>query len=282
MFKIKNTPGNYLGAILLLVLIFSSCKKQTLQTFDEANDGVYFNNYDIVAKFQDPDDGLISSNEDSVLILPLLSFISQSSDTVLYPFPMSITGVASDHDREVKISVVAAGTTAKAGVDYETLPEHFIFHAGKYNDTGWVKLYNAHPGIDSTKSLLIGLEPSPELMLNLPVISDGYHALLTTLKRGVSFGDTLVAPYLWANSGCRLGLFSKKKYDLINQQFGYLIPQPADTWWATPADVFGHATTIINEILALLQQYLIQQALLGTPVLYEDGTPMAIGDDDNC
>lgn len=259
MQKIKYSAGWLFFSMLFL----GACKKEKLLTFDTTN-SIYFAQQD---QYDYPVDSISFSfayaNEqvvDSVVLLTIKA-----------------TGAPADADRKVKV-VVDESSTAKAGIDYEALPDYFVFPAGNVSETIGIKLLRAEGLKNETVDLVLKLETNEDFTTKLSTIPAEY----TATEKETSFlhfklviGDILVEPEQW--NPFSYGKFTPKKLLLICELGGV---EPA--WFLTYNTLSSAEQSLFiakrNYMGVLLQRYLLQQQNAGTPVLYEDGTEMATDD----
>ena len=156
-----------------------------------------------------------------------IEFVNPTEDTTAFSFmfhpevaaggaydlaiPVKILGQAKDFDREFKIIVVDTLTSATAGTHY-TMPEKFVFRAGLFEDTVYIKL---HRTADlKTDKVTLGLRI---------VNNDEFMAGLFDYRESIwVINDAIAQPAWWTStiSNTYLGSYSDKKYALLIEVTG--------------------------------------------------------------
>lgn len=248
---------NYIGLSLLVLGLVTSCKKETLTTYNTA-DNIYFK-YTVTGNF-------IDTANFSFGYSPLTT-----QDSV-FRIPVFVTGAPSDHDRVYNIGVVTENTTAIAGTNY-VLPSPAIVRAGRLVDTLTIQFLRAANLQQGARTLQIRLEPSDELKTGVTSFATNVTGELNILNFRFNITDNIGPGNYWTGIfQTYFGNFSVKKVRLINAIAG----MPLDyytTGWLTDLNLSARATTWA----IFTTRYLSDQKAAGNTILDEDGTEMMMG-----
>lgn len=248
---------NFTGLCLLALGLFSSCKKETLTTYN-TEDNIYFK-YTVTNNF-------IDTANFSFGYSPL------TTQDSLFKIPVFVTGSLSDHDRVYNIGVVADSTTAIEGTNY-VLPSPAIVRAGMLVDTLTIKFIRAANLQQGARTLKIRLEPSEELKTDVTSFATNVTGELNILNFRFNITDNIGPGNYWTGIfQAYFGNFSVKKVRLINSVAG----MPLDyytTGWLTDLNLNARATTWA----IFVTRYLSDQKAAGNTILDEDGTEMMMG-----
>ena len=250
MFKLKNLP-----IVALFLFLFFACKQQTLLTYNSVNstNNIYF----------------CDSNGSEQLDTAFVSFAYSASsvhDSTI-GITLRVTGVASPYNRTYGIAVDPA-STAVAGTDF-VLPDSFVFRAGLYQDTLFVKFLRATELQDTTHYLVLDLKATPDFSINIPFLYDALGDTVSATSFKIGVNDILTAGAYWGDIfQAYFGTFSVKKVELMNQ----IVGMPLNFW--TNLNNLDLGPQAIYYAITFAK-YLNAQAAAGDTVYEADGvTPM--------
>ncbi len=233
----------YILLPVLLLSILYSCKKETLKTYDTA-DNIYFH----FTSAQDSLDVTFAYSEASV------------QDSVVN-IPVYVTGVPINHDRTFTVEIDPSSTAIEN--THYVLPETFTIHAGQVIDNIPIRLIRTQDIKDEEVILILQLKTGGDFKSDLEGERDRQ-----TFK--ISFSDILVPGPYWSNSV--FGTFSVKKVQLLREvagmPFDFLISPPTEYNYFLATEYYG----------IILNRYLLDMEAAGNTVYEEDGvTPMKMG-----
>lgn len=244
----------YTGALTLLLLMFASCKKEGIMTYEGTNDVYFRANY-----VNSIDTGVVS-----------FGFTLSSIKDSIVKIPVAIMGQVSNQPRSVKVSI-ADSSTAVAGTHYDALPDSFKIRAGRTVDTLYLKVHRTADLQQKGVSIILLLQDNSNFStaMKTKVTNSITGAYFSYIKYKIVLNDILEKPAQWLSG--YLGTFSRTKVYLMSQVLG-LTPKEI-------SDVIGLSTSIPvqNYYGRTMQIYLNQQKAAGTPVYEDDGTLMAMG-----
>ncbi|MHA4807341.1 DUF4843 domain-containing protein [Flavitalea flava] len=242
--------------VLASMAMMLSCKKENVPLFN-ADPSVYFlataqwNRYTAV---------------DSIL-----ASFGYSADNVtdsIVRLPVNVLGKTSSLDRVYKVVALDGRSTAKAGYNYD-LPATTVIRAGLSTDSLVITIHRTPDILYHPLTLTLQLVPNENFVQDL--IKDTLDAITgkpvyyTIFK--VVMQDGLTQPRIWNEAVLFFGTFSPKKLRLISAVTGIPL-NTLSTGNSYP--MWGFWATMTN-------RYLLDQKAAGTPVLEDDGTPMAMG-----
>lgn len=246
-----------IGLSLLVLGLFSSCKKEKLMTYNTENN-IYFK-YTVTNNF-------IDTANFSFGYAPL------SVQDSVFRIPVFVTGPPADHDRVYNVIAVPDSSTAVAGTNY-VLPSPALFRAGRVVDTLTIKFLRAANLQQGAKKLYLRLQPSDELKTGITSFATNIVGELNILNFRFNITDDIGPGNYWTGVfQPYFGTFSVKKVRLINSIAG----MPLDyytTGWLTDLNLNARATTWA----IFMTRYLADQKTAGNTILDEDGTEMMMG-----
>lgn len=243
----------YILVLSMVAGIFCACKKQQLLTYN-APDNIYF--------FYKRSNLRLDSLDFSFAYSPL----SVKDSIVKVPF--AVTGTPSAADREF-IVTVAAGSTAKAGVNF-VLPEKFVLGAGKLIDSFPVKVIRTADLQQNKLSFSLNLVANNNFHTDIKSIT-GTLDSINTLAFKINISDVLTQGNFWTGIfNTYFGAFSIKKLRLINQVAG----MPLDYVNTGIYDLNLNARCAGWAIT--MSRYLKDQQKAGNPVYEDDGVTLMV------
>jgi hypothetical protein len=244
----------YTGGLALLLLMFASCKKESIMKYEGSND-VYF-----------------STNNKTSIDTGLVSFgfaMASVTDSIV-SIPVAIMGQVSNQPRACKV-IVADSSTAKVGVHYDALPDTFKIGAGKTVDTLRLKVHRTADLQQNTVTIILLLQDNSNFSTTMKtkITNSITGASFSYIKYKIFLNDILAPAKYWFVP--YLGNFSRKKVYVMAQVLG-ITPQQIN-------DVTSSSTTLSveNYYGRAVQIYLNQQKAAGTPIYEDDGTLMVMG-----
>jgi hypothetical protein len=245
---------NYLFAITLLV---AGCKKDTIFTYN-AFDNVYFN---YLSQGQPLDTAEVTFAYSPVSV----------TDTI-FKVPLTVIGLASDHDRTYSVST-DTGTTAVSGKHF-TLPDTFIFHAHQLVDSLPVRIIRTADLQTQAVILRIKLESTNDLHADMKTVTTLFGNEINLVSFKMNISDILGPGQYWTNVFVTyFGTFSVKKVRLINQITGMPLNYYS-TGWLPDLNLSARASFYAISTA----RYLSDQKAAGNIIFEDDGiTPMTMG-----
>jgi hypothetical protein len=244
----------YTGGLTLLLLLFASCKKEGIMTYEGTNDVYFRTNY-----VNSIDTGVVS-----------FGFAVSSIKDSIVKIPVAVMGQVSKQARSVKI-VVADSSTAIAGTHYDALPDTFKIGAGRTVDTLLLKVHRTADLQQKGVTIILLLQDNSEFStaMKTKTTNSITGAYFSFIKYRINLNDIFEQPKYWYVP--YVGTFSRKKVYVMSQVLG-LTPQQI-------SDVTSSSTSLGTENYygRTVQIYLNQQKAAGTPVLEDDGSAMAMG-----
>lgn len=96
------------------------------------------------------------------------SFLTTTDDYIDAQITVQTLALPQNRDRHFNISVVQTASTAKAGIDYEALPQSFVMPAGKTETVITVRLLCASHLEEESVSLTLRVEPQGDFTTTIP------------------------------------------------------------------------------------------------------------------
>jgi len=244
----------YIGWGLVIIIVLGACKKQSLLTYNAA-DNIYFFYKKITLRL------------DSINFTFAYSPDALKDSSVMIPF--TVTGKPAAEDREFTVTVDPASTT-QAGVHY-ILPDKFVLAAGKLVDSFPVKLLRTPDLQKGTFFLRLNLVPNDNFQTDIKSI-EGILDSINTLSLKINITDILSQGTYWTSIlQAYFGTFSVKKVKLLNQVTG----MPIDIMINGIYDLNLNAKCAYYAIS--MSRYLKDQATAGKTIYEDDGiTPMTM------
>lgn len=244
----------YTGGLTLFLLLFASCKKESIMTYQGTNDVYFRANY-----VNSVDTGIVS-----------FGFALTSVKDSIVKIPIAVMGQVSKEARSVKI-IVADSSTAIAGTHYDALPD-FKIGAGRTVDTLLLKVHRTPDLQQKGVTIVLALMDNNEFATNMKTKTTNSitGAYFSFIKYRINLNDIFEKPKYWYEP--YVGTFSRKKVYLMSQVLG-ITPQQIN-------EVTSSSTSLGTENYygRAVQIYLNQQKAAGTPVYEDDGTTlMAMG-----
>ncbi|MBV7533258.1 DUF4843 domain-containing protein [Chitinophaga sp. sic0106] len=246
---------NLLYALALTVLT-ASCTKEGLKTFNSKAD-VYFYNFK----------GAVAAGPGVDSAMFTFAYAPETVNDSVINVGFKATGPVANVDRKINIRA-SITSTAIEGTHFEALPQNIILHAGKASDSFPIRLLRS-PDLSSVPvELELELQANENFGTNIQytITNSLSGARINYNKYRISISDILIQPVAW--SAAYFGNFTRKKFNFICEVLE-LAP-----------DVFTDNTMSIQQKQyygIFIQRYLRELAANGSPVLEDDGTPMAMG-----
>ncbi|WP_133159326.1 DUF4843 domain-containing protein [Solitalea longa] len=242
MKKIINTI-----AVLMLPLVFASCEKE-LMTYDSES-SIYFS--DAVK-----DLGNTNSSD--------ITFTFAKGQDSIKSIIVGVTGTAVNWDREYKVSV-NPGSTAKAGVHFDALPEKLVIKKNALRDTIKLRIKRTPDMLTNNFSIVLDLNPNENFNTNLMEKTQGPNKI-SCLQYSVTVSDQIKKPQYWIEFF--LGNFTRKK---MFKMVEVLNVSP---------EIFTKPTMSPTEMslyTRVMNRYFLEQKAAGNTILEDDNTEMTMG-----
>lgn len=116
--------------------------------------------------------------------------------------PVEIEGFRSDKDRKFKVKLIEAGTTAKAGVNYEPLKDYYTVKANSGKDSIPINIIRTLDIREKSKSIALELVATEDFKIGIKDKQQVY----------ISVSDILEEPEWWKGWKFFLGEYHRIKY----------------------------------------------------------------------
>ena len=253
---------------LLIISLYISCKKNSLETYSGQNN-IFFQNKLSNGTYIPVDSGVFS-----------FGYVAPEITEAIFPIIVMTTGGRSNQDRAYKLLIDPSSTLVK-GRDYSIVNENFSIKSGQVSDTLFVRLHRNAELKKENLTLLFKLESNENFSTSMHSQEIGtgnskYTSYFTqfTLKAN----DIPGAPDFWnpAKSPSAsliigyLGKFSGVKFKLLMERYSLNLEElTAPGYMPSVANIFAWAYG--------MKSYLDEQAASGNLIMDEDGNPMVLG-----
>jgi len=153
------------------------------------------------------------------------SFAGKTADTYTVKLPVNLMGAAADYDREVRIAVDQAHTTAEAGKHYDALQSSYTLPAGTYRMEIPVVLHGNDPALEERSfQIALRLEASDDLQLGLSKRTSA-RIIVSKLFTKPAYWEDMYMDYYF-------GPYSKVKHEHVMLELGRDFPATKDEYRA--------------------------------------------------
>jgi len=250
------------------LLFLYSCKQEPLELYS-GNPAIYFQGAIRNNIYEPKDNGNFS-----------FGYMDPAEKNTVYSIIVASMGPVQNADRPYKLSIDPS-SDLKEGRDFEFMDRSFTIKGGQVNDTLFLVLNRTAELKEKNLTVFLQLEDNANFTtaMNSQLIGTGANEQTKYFNKFTFWANDIAGiPWFWDASQTStssiingyLGKFSGKKLKLLVDRYGLVLEE------ITAIGYQPSASAVLSWGYGL-KSYFEEMQAAGTPILDEDGLPMAVG-----